>query len=144
MQKSLENPGKARKSKKGQNIIHAMKKPRSHEIMPKRGRIAIEPQNQRAIESKTPGKGLKVMKACPSEAPGRALARIRAEGGRIAIKPQNHGATQGDWATGRRAIGRAFHNRLQDERGGSVVICAGVKNNLDTHTRCTWTFALVR
>ena len=35
----------------------------------------------------------KVMKSCPSEAPGRALARTGAERGRITIEPQNHRTT---------------------------------------------------
>ena len=35
----------------------------------------------------------KAMKSCPSEAPGRALARTGAEGGRITIEPQNHRTT---------------------------------------------------
>ena len=35
----------------------------------------------------------KVMKACPREAPGRALARTGAEQGRITIEPQNHRTT---------------------------------------------------
>ena len=32
-------------------------------------------------------------KSCPSEAPGRALARTRAKRGRITIEPQNHRTT---------------------------------------------------
>ena len=35
----------------------------------------------------------KVMKSCPSEASGRALARTGAERGRITIEPQNHRTT---------------------------------------------------
>ena len=35
----------------------------------------------------------KVMKSCPSKAPGRALARAGAERGRITIEPQNHRTT---------------------------------------------------
>ena len=35
----------------------------------------------------------KVMKSCPSEAPGRALARTRAKRGRMTIQPQNHRTT---------------------------------------------------
>ena len=35
---------------------------------------------------------LKAMKSCLSDAPGRALARTRAERGRIAIEPENHRA----------------------------------------------------
>ena len=35
----------------------------------------------------------KAMKSCPSEAPGRALARTGAERGRRTIEPQNHRAT---------------------------------------------------
>ena len=35
----------------------------------------------------------KLMKSCPSEAPGRALARTGAEQGRVTIEPQNHRAT---------------------------------------------------
>ena len=35
----------------------------------------------------------KVMKSCPSEAPGRALTRTGAKRGRITIEAQNHGTT---------------------------------------------------
>ena len=35
----------------------------------------------------------KVMKSCPSKAPGRALARTGAERGRVTIEPQGHRAT---------------------------------------------------
>ena len=35
----------------------------------------------------------KVMKSCPSKAPGRALARTEAKQGRITIEPQNHRTT---------------------------------------------------
>ena len=42
---------------------------------------------------KSLGNPEKVMKACPSEAPGRALARTGAERGRGTIEPQNHRAT---------------------------------------------------
>ena len=35
----------------------------------------------------------KVMKSCPSEAPGRALARTGAERDRTTTKPQNHRTT---------------------------------------------------
>ena len=35
----------------------------------------------------------KIMKSCPSKAPGRALARTGAERGRITIEPQHHRAT---------------------------------------------------
>ena len=35
----------------------------------------------------------KVMKSCPSQAPGQALARTGAERSRVTIEPQNHRAT---------------------------------------------------
>ena len=45
---------------------------------------------QKSLESRNPEK---VMKSCPSEAPGRALARTGSERGCITIEPQNHRAT---------------------------------------------------
>ena len=58
----------------------------THKVLgrnPPRGRIG----GQKSLENPE-----KVMKSCPSETPGRALARTGAKRGRITIEPQNHRA----------------------------------------------------